>query len=64
MWSYNARERRPRPAEPAGDGSTSYDGKDRTVSRSKNSQEVRSLGKTDFPQRPVTITRNREEQGS
>ncbi len=64
MWSYNARERRPRPAEAGNDGSTSYDGKDRTVSRSKKSQEVRRLGETDFPQRPLTITRNREEQGS
>jgi len=64
MWSYNARERRPRPDRSSDDGATSYDGKDRTVSRSKNSQEVRRLGETDFPQRPLTNTRNREEQGS
>ena len=62
MWSYSAPERRPRPAEPAGDGSTSYDGKDRTVSRSKNSQEVPRLGKTRLP--PTTSDHHEEPRGA
>jgi hypothetical protein len=49
MWSYNARERRPRPAEPAGDGSTSYDGKDRTVTRSKKVKKSEASARQPSP---------------
>jgi hypothetical protein len=60
MWSYNARERRPQPTEPA---DSSYDGQERLVSRSKNHQEKRPTTGTDS-KTSKTTTRNREEQGS